>query len=185
MICRLRAHRYCASSTRWSHCLMFSITGNYTSATSVLFLLYDCFTPASCIWQIGKTNFMRVLWNIACTNFLSIKVGFIAYWCLAALAFKLSTGNLANSFWMFFYIFLTPATWVSSTNKICVILESRRVCFAPMRITLYEFNTLTFLFCCTPCLKIIQILENESVAVVWVAWAVGLFWWGMSSRDCC
>lgn len=48
----------------------------------------------------------------------------------------LSTGNLANSFWMLFDIFLTSTTGVSSTDKFCMILESRRVCFTSMRIPL-------------------------------------------------
>ena len=48
----------------------------------------------------------------------------------------LSTRNLANSLWMFFNIFFTSAAGVPSTNKLCMVLESRRVCFASMRITL-------------------------------------------------
>ena len=115
----------------------------------------------------------------------------------------LSTRNLANSLWMFFDIFLTSATGVPSTNKLCVVLESRRICFASMCITLtgyiwalegrrrrardhlYEFNTLTFLFACTPRLKSIQVLKNKSVAIVWIAWSIRLFWWSKSGRDGC
>ena len=50
----------------------------------------------------------------------------------------LSTGNLANSFWMFFDIFLTSTAGVPGTNKLCMILETRRVCLASMRIALYR-----------------------------------------------
>ena len=179
-------HRYCWSECRrmicWrrdahsgtgcSHCLiLFSITSSYTFAASFLFLLHGCFAPTSCIWQIGQTNFMRVLWNILLivrygnaskrwsssysmrelprcqSRFYSLlmldspdlQAEETDRWALTT-DWKpighLSTGNLSDPFWMFFDIFFTSASGVSSTDKFCMILESRRFCFASMRITL-------------------------------------------------
>ena len=61
----------------------------------------------------------------------------ISYWPqIEPILGYLSTRNLANSLWMFFNIFFTSAAGVPSTNELCMVLKSRRVCLASMRITL-------------------------------------------------
>lgn len=84
-----------------------------------------------------------------------------------------SAGDLPNSFRVFLYIFLAAASGVTGADEFGVVLEAGRDGLTTMRVALHELDHLGFLFVISPFLECVEIGEDEGVAVIGIARAIG------------
>lgn len=123
-------------------------------------------------------------------DFLGVKVGLVADRCLTPLSLELcergvntqslstanahlSAGHLSDSFWVFLDVLFATAAGVTGTDEFGVVLEAGGDCFAAVGVALYELDHLCFFFVGSPFLEGGKVGEDEGVAVVGVAGAIG------------
>jgi hypothetical protein len=87
----------------------------------------------------------------------------------------LATGDLPDTFGMLLDILLPPAPGVPCTDELCVVLEARRDSFAAVCVALDEFDHLCLFLVGTPGMESGEIGEDESISVISLAGAIGLF----------